>query len=256
MMASDTIHEFAADDERRAVIAECTESYDVGSPQAEWPNNLISNKAIVYGSGRVARAGETVRHAVDPAELALCRRLAAEAAALMKGTPVGMGSEDSNEFRAFYVAANKDEPAPARITGDFVRKLFGGTIFPPATITVEPLAEAGTWWAEVTADVGGDEEDEDEDEDEDEAEEQDEDGDDQPSVDLRAWRKMIAWFKARPEFRDTAFVRIGDYEALQELDPAQMPPATEIAGCVLPRLAIGLTRAGSVAGVFGHSVQT
>jgi hypothetical protein len=243
-MPADTIHEFAPDDERRAVIAECTESYDVGSPQAEWPNNLISNKVIVYGSGRVARAGETVRHAVDPAELALCRRLAAEAAALMKGTEVGMGSEDSNEFRPFYVVANKDEPAPARITGDFVRKLFGGTIFPPATITVEPLAERGKWWSEVMADFTGEDEDEDE----------DEEGDSAGGLD--AWRKMIAWFKGRAEFRDAAFVRIGDFKALHQLKRDRLPPGTEVVGCVLPRLAIGLTRAGSVAGVFGHSVQT
>ena len=34
------------------------------------------------------------------------------------------------------------------------------------------------------------------------------------------------------------------------------PPGTEITGCVLPRLALGLTAQGSLVGLFGYSVQT
>ena len=237
-MAQDLLIDFPPDDDRRAVIAECIETYDVGSPQDEWPNNLISTKAVVYASGRIARAGQSVRHAVDPAELALCRRLAAAAAGVMADAPVGMGSEDENFFRPFYVAANKGDAPTARITEQLIRDLFGGTIFPPATITVEPLAESGAWWREVMADY------------------EDEDDDEERAQVLRPWRELIAWFRNTPEFRDTAFVRIGDYTALHELEPDQLPPGTEIVGCVLPRLAIGLTAAGSVAGVFGHTVQT
>ena len=58
----------------------------------------------------------------------------------------------------------------------------------------------------------------------------------------------------QPEIKSAAFVRIGDADALQELD--ELPDGTEIAGCVLPRMAIGITANGSLAGVFGHCVQT
>ncbi|HYF63302.1 MAG TPA: hypothetical protein VD886_10845, partial [Herpetosiphonaceae bacterium] len=61
---------------------------------------------------------------------------------------------------------------------------------------------------------------------------------------------------ARPEFKDTAFVRIGDYRDLHEVDPRLYPPGTELVGCALPRLALGLTHGGSLAGLFGVSVQT
>ena len=102
------------------------------------------------------------------------------------------------------------------------------------TITVEPLAESGVWWSEVLAYLR--------------------DSPD-PSA-LRPWRQLTAHFRGRPDYVDSAFVRIGDYEALHELDAAQMPKGTEVVGCVLPRIAIGLTRRGSVAGVFGYTVQT
>jgi hypothetical protein len=45
----------------------------VATAEAEWPDNIISGLAVVYESGVIARAGETVRHAVDPDELAACR---------------------------------------------------------------------------------------------------------------------------------------------------------------------------------------
>jgi hypothetical protein len=233
-MPETLITHIGPDDERRSVIAECMEAYGVGIPSADWPNNIISQRAVVYGSGRVAREGEAVRHAVDPDELGLCRRLADEAAAVTEGTEVGMGSESQDPFRPFFVVANADEPPVARIDETLIRRLFGGTIFPPATITVEPLAESGVWWSEVLAYLG--------------------DSPD-PSA-LRPWRQLIAHFRGRPDYVDSAFVRIGDYGALNELEAAQMPKGTEVVGCVLPRIAIGLTRRGSVAGVFGYTVQT
>ena len=46
-MAGQLLTNFGPDDERKAVIAECTESYDVGDAGAEWPNNIISRRAVV-----------------------------------------------------------------------------------------------------------------------------------------------------------------------------------------------------------------
>ncbi len=58
--------------------------------------------------------------------------------------------------------------------------------------------------------------------------------------------------------RRRPFVRIGDRRALWDAERrnAEYPPGTELTGCVLPRLALGLTRSGSLVGLFGSSVQT
>ena len=47
-MSGNTITRFEQDPERLAVLAECMQSYDVGEPGAEWPNNMISRRAVVY----------------------------------------------------------------------------------------------------------------------------------------------------------------------------------------------------------------
>lgn len=261
-MPGPPITRFDADPECLAVIRECMESYDVGAADAEWPNNLISRKAVVYASGVIARAGGPVRHNVDPDELALCRRLAADAAAVMDGVAVGMGSESTDPFRPFFITANVGEPPPRRIDEALIRARFGGTIFPPATITVEPLAEAGVWWSEVQADSGEDGVDEDEemdvdvDVDVDEDQEDDEDSNGGGDDLLKPWREMIRWFARQPGFVDRAFVRIGDRQALWDLPRQQWPEGTEVTGSVLPRMALGLTPRGSLVGLFGYSVQT
>ena len=224
---------FEPDPDRLAVIHECMEHYNVGDPNAEWPNNLISRRAVVYGSGLISRAGDPVRHAVDPDELALCRRLAAEAAGIMFGVAVGMGSEAGDGFRGFFIAGTAGETAPSAIDESLIRSRFGGTIFPLATITVEPLAESGVWWSEV-----------------------EDDGAESEADYFVPWRAMIQWFNGRPEFVSSAFVRIGDREALWNSPHEEWPKGTDITGCVLPRLAVGLTRGGSLVGLFGHSVQT
>ncbi len=65
----------------------------VGSPEAEWPDNILSLETVVYGSGRMARAGDPVRHNVDPDELALCRRLADEADRMACSITYGLATE-------------------------------------------------------------------------------------------------------------------------------------------------------------------
>jgi hypothetical protein len=224
--------QFASSPSKLAILAPCMDPDGFDDEDAEWRNNLLSARTVVYESGVIARRGETVHHAVDPAELALCSELAGEAAAITKGASVGMGSESSASFAEFFVTANADAPRPTRIDEDFVRRAFGGTIFPPATVTVEPLKETGVWWSEVLAD-----------------------GDGQPDAYFAPWRTLMAWF-AHQDFVDSAFVRIGDYGALLALDRASYPEGTDSPGCVFPRLAVGLTRGGSLAGLFGYVVQT
>lgn len=232
-LAREPLLHFEPDPERLAVIRECMKNYEVGDPNAEWPNNIISRRAIVYGSGRIARQGESVQHAVDPDELALCRRLGAEIAGLMAGVFVGMGSESDDEFQGFFIAGSVDEPAPMSINEVLIRSRFGGTIFPPATIMVEPLTEGTNWWTVVT-----------------------QDGSESEAESLVRWRAMIRWFQERPEFVSCAFVQIGDEEALWDLPREEWPEGTEMTGCILPRLALGLTHGGSLVGLFGYVVQT
>ncbi len=201
--------------------------------EAEWPDNILSLDTVVYGSGRIAREGDPVRHNVDPDELALCRRLADEADRMACSIKYGLASEpDEIAFAPFFMAANLDDPAPIRIDGDWVRSMFGGTIFPPATVTIEPLDEASPWFAVGPASV------------------------DPGSDQLAHWRRLIGWFRGRPEFTDSAFVEIGDYLALGRLDPKEYPKGTLIHGCVLPRLLLGLIRNGSLSGVITSVILT
>jgi hypothetical protein len=246
------ITQFSPDADRLAVLRPCIESGDLGEPDAEWPNNIISRNAIVYGSGVIARRGRPVRHNVDPNELGLCQRLAREARAVMRDVAVGMGSESRDEFQEFFVAANVDDPIAGRIDEALIRSRFGDTLFPLATITVEPLKEKGRWWRWVIDDSAfryeGDY-----------SGPADKDEENLPKYQdeyLRTWRAMIEWFGARPQFQDSAFVMIGDYDALHSLDRAEWPRGTRVVPCVLPRLALGLTKNGSLIGLFGFVVQT
>ena len=67
---------------------------------------------------------------------------------------------------------------------------------------------------------------------------------------------MIRWFQGRSEFIDTAFVQIGNRGALEKVPDEKYPPGTHMFGCVLPRLALGLTAGGSLIGLFGYVVHT
>jgi hypothetical protein len=239
-MALPPITHFEPDPACLAVIEQCTDSFDVGDDDAEWPNNMISRHAVAYSHGAIARKGEAPAFKVDPEELATCQRLAHEALALMEGQYVGMGSETDSQFRAFFIVANVDDPPAPRITESLVRVKFGGTVFPPATMVIEPLEELGKWWAEVArtarqfAQAG--------------------EGDEQQY--LRPWQAMIKWFRTRSEFVDTAFVSIGEVMALADLSEDDYPPGTEMPPSVLPRAALGLTKNGSLAGIFGVTMQT
>jgi hypothetical protein len=63
----------------------------------DWPGNILSKRIVISGDGTIARRDEPVRFAVDPAELTLCRRLAAEAEVLSRasGSPVARPTTSS-----------------------------------------------------------------------------------------------------------------------------------------------------------------
>jgi len=197
-----------------------------------FPLCLISKRTVVYSCGAIAHAGDPVRHDHPTGELALCRRLATAANKVMEGESVGMGTEGSpingtEYFSPFFITANQTARPLTKLTEKAVRSLFGGVIRPEARIWVEPLQERGEWWASVLHDAGGDE---DSDCNEDQVEDY-----------LKPWRKMIAWFSKQKDFLSTYFLMFGDGGD---------------GGAAFPRIAVGLTRAGSLAGIIGHVVST
>ncbi|MGL5510557.1 MAG: hypothetical protein ACRDB1_13130 [Microcoleaceae cyanobacterium] len=234
-MSQLTLKDFTPDPERLTVLAECIADYGIDEGNSEWTNNIISKKTVVYGSGVIAKHGQIVDHNVDPKEFELCQQLAYQVCQIMGNIDVGMGSESSTPFQTFYIVANIDTPIPEKIDIELIHSKFAGTIFPPAIITVEPVEEAGIWWSEVLEDFDGEE---------DEC--------------LQRWLEMIAWFQTQEYFKDTAFVRIGDYKALYQepYNQDEFPEDIGDMGCVFPRFAVGLTHHGSLAGIFGFSVQT
>lgn len=228
-------------------LQECQDSYEIGDPTAEWPNNVISTKARIYENGTIAREGETPDFRVDSEELALVRRLSQELADAMQGVEVGMLSEASSTFHAFFITANEGDAVPAAITEEFLREKFGGTIFPPANITIEPLKAEGIWWDEAISSWDADEEDWEDEDDSEEAE---------PAERPSPYHRLIASFQARLEISNPVFIRVGDYTTLRRMNKKGFPPGTEMPGSVFPRLAVGLTAKGSLVGLFGVSVQT
>lgn len=220
-------------------LAECAQGQppaDPGAPDAEWAGCILSQKTVVYGSGVIARRGEAAGHAVDRDELDLCRRLAKEAARMAKPiTEGGFDTEGEFRFEPFYVPAPAGSPPVGmQVDSRLVRARFGGTIFPPAAVAVERIRDRRAWWSEVAFEDDPAEED----------------------CDAGRWRELIGWFLGRPEFRDRAFVAVGDYVDMRHVRAEGRLPAKALLPCVFPRLVVGLTKAGSLAGVVGHVTQT
>jgi len=208
------------------------DSYGVGDSNADWPNNILSTRTVVYPNGTICRTVDNPQLMIDESEVSLCQRLSADAKTLIGDREVGMGSESSDPFSPFFCCSNTHDDRITKLDGNFIRERFGGTIFPLATITVEKLAEDGVWWSEVSTDCEGD------------------------ATTLADWRSVIQWFEGHSEISNSVFVRIGDRVALWDAEGGDMPEGTEMTGGVLPRLVVGLTAKNSLVGLFGHSVQT
>ncbi|BCM90016.1 hypothetical protein IAD21_01867 [Abditibacteriota bacterium] len=234
---------FVPDVLRQAVLKDCIDDYGVAEDEnAEWPNNILSRRAIVYGNGTIARVGEPVVFNADSDELDLCIRLANEAATIMEGEAVGMGSESNAGFSAFWICANGDE-VPRHIDEHLIRARFGHTIFPQATIKIEPISVTADLLKRVRQEL-------------EEAEEDDPTSAPEYRQSIEKWQMLIKWFGKQAEFRESAWVAIGDEDELWKLPKDQYPPGTEMTPSVLPRLLLGLTYAGSLCGLFGFVVYT
>jgi hypothetical protein len=212
--------------ERLQSLAECSETYGIEREhpdEKDWPYNVLSTQTVVYDCGAYCRSGDTILHHHDPVEFQLCQDLAAQAAEMMQGIYIGMGDENDHELAPFYVVANQDRPVPTSITEQEIRSAFGGTIYPQARIEICSLpAGAGQWWEylsdpEYTA----------------------------PEI-MAAWQKLIDWYQTQTDLSNPVFVEIN-------LDTAD---GHQNNGCVLPRLVLGLTKAGSLVGLSSCVVHT
>jgi hypothetical protein len=276
-------------------IRECMGYSDPGTPpEAAWRYGYLARDTVVYSSGRIAREGIPVRHAVDPAELALCRKLATAAKSIK---PVYPASEGDFFWETFFIVANEDEPAPERIDGALIRERFGGTILPIASIFIEPIAERSPWWEDsmrsvyqgcqhlaqlvvkVDRDVWWERSmsvaraldardlkiDGERKRDQREVDRivqalvpgEDDISDTEKSTarEILAQLRLIRFFRGQG-FRDAAYVRIGDrYDAARDQNDRWPPGLGAWPSCV-PCLLIGLTQGGSLTGLVGHIVAT
>jgi hypothetical protein len=212
---------------RLAPIRECMENYGIGDPDEDWPNNVISTGTVAYSCGALYRPGEPKpvhNHLAE--ELQLCRSIAEDAARLMAGVAVGMGSAASDCFAPFFVTASDGMPVPQDITEELIRHVFGGSIKPAAGISVELADETSSWWPAVL-----------------DFYEPDEEADISFDEEIGQWRAMMEWFRNHTVLRQPRFVSIG---SRRDADRR---------GCVYPRLVVGLTPRGSVVGLCGYVVH-
>jgi hypothetical protein len=221
--------------ERLQSLIECLETYGIEEEHPEeidWPHNVLSTRTVVYDCGAYCRSGDVLPHNHDPAEFSLCQRLAAEAAALMQDQTIEMGDEGEHDLAPFYVVINQGSPVPTAITEEVIRSAFGGTIYPQARITICPLqAGSGQWWEDLNYDYP----------------EIDAEGIAQRSLLLAAWQRLIDWYHQQPDLAHAVFVAI-------DLFPFE--DNHHNGGCVLPRLVLGLTKAGSLVGLSSCVVHT
>jgi hypothetical protein len=236
-MTSSTLREFRRLPGQFSMFAPCIDDHGIAADyeiddSAEWPNNMMSRRTVVYENGVIAREGDQVLLNVDPVELALCQRISGEAKAVWDTSVSATGAEGGfYPTFPFFIASNVDALVPSGIDEAAIKRAFGGTLFPLATITVEPLQEQGVWWAERLVSAAS------------------EDADESDKY-LRPWRALIKYFQEKPELSAASFVRIGEYGFSPTApDESSWPPGTVMPPPLLPRLAVGLTKQGSLVGL-------
>jgi hypothetical protein len=236
-MADALITDCRPDGRENSPFAGAMDDYGEPADRGRWPWNVLARDAVVYSCGAIALPGTAVPHRHPAAEFALCRRLSAEAEALTSPEPFTPQSwlylvrtSSTNSFLgAFFVVANEGAPAVTSITADEIRRAFGGTIYPPAEVRLEPLREGQPWWKDLAEHYAS-----------------------EPAAAreeaLGRWQTLIRWFEEQSGLLEPSFVVIGE----ERLDDWQ---GQENLGCTFPRLLVGRTPTGSLVGVAGQVVQ-
>jgi hypothetical protein len=227
------IQDCVVDTEKFVMLAECTETYGMEhrDPENEWVWNLISRKTVVYSCGSIGREGVILEHNHHQAEIELCQQLAQEAAAIMEGQIIDLGDEGEHGFSPFYVVANDGQDIAVLVTEEVIRSAFGGAIYPDAKITIEPLEKPKDLCLEAVDLYGMDE---------------------YTSNAIKHWEELATWFQSQSRLQQAVFVSIDTDSTVEDKKGLDLYNG----GCVLPRLAVGLTKQGSLVGVFSCVVYT
>ena len=215
--ADGLVHDCTLHDDFLKPLLPCMDDYGETSKKNEWEHNSVSPKTVRYSCGCLARQGETLVHAHEPAELERCRQLADKAADLLKA--VAAAHDQGGLFLPFYITANAGDPVPKEITEEYIRTVFRGTLCPTNAFRTEPQNDQGSWWSGHVTNHWIPEE---------------------QAVFAKAWKAFIKWFAKEPGLHAHSFVMVG----LGDDD----------AGPCHPRLAVALTDKGSLVGVCGHVI--
>ncbi len=222
-MASRTVRNCKPDPSRLGVLAECREITSTPNNGDEWPSQFLSTRTIAFSCGVLARQGDGATHAHDAEELKRCRRLAAEAAKIMKGVRIGGTDEGDHTLDPFCIPANVGDPVPKRITEAMFRRAMRGTVYPGTVLIIEPFKKTAAWWKR-TATLHPD------------YAVVPEEFPHEPERVAR-WKRLLDWFRGHDDLH--APVYIGFKEVIQ----GAFHPT------VYPKLFVALTAAGSLVGL-------
>lgn len=241
----DSIRDCVVDSARLAPLSECLGYHDldpnIDTPADEWKYGILHPDTLAYSCGRLTLPGLLQEHNHDLDELRLCRQLAEQATQIVGSIEVP--GENFNSFEPFYILANRGAEVPLELTPEYIRLLFGGTIYPQVEVIVQPFQEGNLAWDYFVASTDPTEElsylDSDN------LEEIEEFWEERRQR-VEVWQRLFNWFASREELHDAAFVMIGDGD----------PPSDTNRACVFPCLVLAITQAGSLVGICTHAVRT
>lgn len=222
-MAPKTVSNCKPNPDRLGVLAECLESRGSADSGDEWPSQFLSTRTIAYSCGLLTRQGDGAVHTHDGEELKRCRRLAAEAAEIMKGVLIGGNDESDHTLDPFRITANVGDPVPKKITEGVFRKAMRDTVYPDARLTIEPFKKTSDWWKRVSA-LHPD------------YHIVPEDFPDEPDRVAR-WNQLFEWFRNHPDLHSPVYIGFKE------------PAGGEFHAIVYPRLFVALTASGSLVGL-------
>ena len=209
------------DPARLGALAELMTGCDFQGTGGEWPGHFLSNRTVAYSCGILAREGDAVIHAHDANELKRCRRLADEAADIMKDVYIGMSDESDHTLHPFFLPAMIGDPVPKRLTDQVFLTAMRGTVYPKAILQVEPFKTTSDWWKRVATlhpdffivpqDFPNERE------------------------RVAKWKRLFRWFRGHPELHSPVYIKFAE------------PPETFTS--VYPMFFLALTAADSLVGL-------
>lgn len=294
-MASPYLTVFKRLSELPEPIAQCCGVIEFeASPSDSWQGGLLALDTVVYESGRIARKGDLVRHHVDPDELARCRALAEQAASIdcpglgseahFEWQPFFMAANSDESpperidealirqrFGGTILPIAPLLTTPIRSDGpwwDMMSKdyaYYSWQYAEEAKVANEVWVERSVAGARALEEHGLWDYAEDED--------QQKVGDPILAEILGVPLERLTWgvvgttlsifrltritrFFNGPQFRDACLVAIGDYFDHRRVPQDRWPTGLRGWPTNMPRLAVGLTPGGSLAGLIGYVVET